>query len=39
MALLGRRHVVGAGLDRGIQHRVVGGDAGVIFDGAEPVET
>src|SRR6185369_1575441 len=33
-----RYDVVGAGLDRGIQHGVVGGDAAVVFDDAGAVE-
>ena len=38
MAAFAGNHVVGAGLDRRIQHRVVGGFAGVIFDDAGAVE-
>src|SRR5580692_1729497 len=38
VAVLAGRHVVGAGLDRRIQHRIVGGDLGVIFDDAGTIE-
>ena len=38
MAVLARRHVVGAGVDRGFQHGVGGGDLGVVFDDADMVE-
>src|ERR1700677_343473 len=38
VAGLAGRYVVGAGLDRRIQHRIVGGDLGVIFDDAGAIE-
>src|SRR5665213_1797673 len=38
MAALARGHIVGAALDRRIEHRVVGGDPGVIFDDAGAIE-
>src|SRR5207245_8876702 len=38
VATFARDHVVGAGLDRGIEHGVVGGDAAVVLDDAGAVE-
>src|SRR5580692_10059843 len=38
VTVLAGGHVVGAGLDRRIQHRIVGGDPGVIFDDPGAIE-